>query len=226
MDRLTRKLLHLARLASHFDRHRVGRTIVHRNIDVDANSPVGLQVNRLAIFAKWGREISRERIADKRGAIKTRGERFAGRMPLGCRTDPATKRQVIDEGAATAVRRFFSEAAKATTTNDRVKMANRKKLVGKNGSSRAVLRLLENQTYAGHRPDGAPGRHAPLVSADLFSTVETLIDGRRTRAPTKPSERDAGEQKALEPFDQLLPRGLITCGICEKTMSRRSDEGA
>ena len=64
------------------------------------------------------------------------------------------------------MRWFFREAAKGTTTND-----------------------------AGQRPDGAPGRHAPIVSAELFSKVQALIDGRRTRAPTKPGERDADEQR-------------------------------
>lgn len=39
-----------------------------------------------------------------------------GAWPLGYRTDPPTKQLVIDEGAATAVRGFFSEAAKGTTT--------------------------------------------------------------------------------------------------------------
>jgi hypothetical protein len=67
---------------------------------------------------------------------------------------------------------------------------------GRNWSSRAVLRLLTNQTYAGHRSGGAPGRHAPIVSAELFSKVQALIDGRRTRAPTKPSERGGVEPKA------------------------------
>jgi hypothetical protein len=87
-----------------------------------------------------------------------------------------------------------------------------------------VLRLLTNQTYAGHRPDGAPGRHAPLISAELFSKVQALIDGRRTRAPTKPSERDADEQKAIELFNPFVLRGLIMCGTCEKTMSPAMSE--
>jgi hypothetical protein len=224
VDRLTRKLADLARLASHFERHRVGLTIVHGNIDADAGSLAGLQVNMLATFAEWEREIIRERIADTRGAIKARGERSAGRVPLAYRTDPATKQLVIDEGAAGAVRWLFTEASKGTTTNDLVKKANKKKLAGKVWSARAVLRLLTNQTYAGHRPDGAPGRHAPVVSAEAFSKVQALIDGRRTRAPTKPSERDADEQKAIELFNPFVLRGLIMCGTCGKTMTPSMSE--
>jgi DNA invertase Pin-like site-specific DNA recombinase len=224
LDRLTRKLADLARLAELFEQHHIGLTIVSGNIDADAGSLAGLQVNMLATLAEWEREIIRERIADMRGTIKARGERSAGRVPLGYRTDPATKQLVIDEGAAAAVRWFFSEAAKGTTPNDLVKKANRKNLAKKSWSSRAVLRLLTNQTYAGHRPDGAPGRHAPIVSAELFSKVQALIDGRRTRAPTKPGERDAEEQKALELFNPFLLRGLITCGTCTRTMSPSMSE--
>lgn len=113
----------------------------------------------------------------------------------------------------------FSEGAKGTTPNDLVSKANREKLAAKNWSSRAVLRLLTDQTYARHRPDGAPGHHAPIVSAELSSKVQALIDGRRTRATTKPSERDADEQKAIELFNPFVRRGLITCGTCKKTMS-------
>lgn len=224
VDRLTRKLSDLARLAEIFERHSIGLTIVSGNIDADAGSPAGLQVNMLATFAEWEREIIRERIADPRGAIKARGERSAGRVPLGYRTDPATKQLVIDEAAGAAVRWLFTEAAKGTTTNVLVKKANKKKLAGKAWSARAVLRLLTNQSYAGYRPDGAPGRHAPIVPAELFSKVQTHIDSRRTRAPTKPSERDADEQKALELFNPFLLRGLITCGTCEKTMSPSMSE--
>ena len=42
-------------------------------------------MNMLATFAKWEREIIRERIADMRGTIKARGERSAMREALrGC----------------------------------------------------------------------------------------------------------------------------------------------
>ena len=224
MDRLTRKLADFARLASHFERHRVSLNIVYGNIDADAGSLAGLQVNMLAAFAEWERDIIRERIAEMRGAIRTPGERSAGRVPLGYRTDPDTKQLVIEAKLAAVVRWFFEQAAKGTTTNDLVTRANKKKLAGRKWSSRSVLRLLTNQTYAGRRPDGAPGRHTPIVSAEPFFKVQALIDGRRTREPTKASERDADEQKVIEQFNPFVLRGLITCGTCEKTMSPSMSE--
>lgn len=113
VDRLTRKLSDLARLAELFEQRHIGLTIVSGNIHADAGSLAGLQVNMLATFAEWEREIIGERIADMRGTIKAGGERSAGRVPLGYHTDPATKQLVIDEKPAATVRWFFRAAAKA-----------------------------------------------------------------------------------------------------------------
>lgn len=179
VDRLTRKLADLARLAAFFERHRVGLTIVAGNIDADAGSLAGLQVNMLATFAEWERENIRERIADTRGAIKARGESSAGRVPLGYRTDRLTKQLVIDERGAVTVRWVFDEAANGTTTNELVAKANKKKLASKPWTSRTTLRLLTNATYVGRRPDGAPGMHAAIVTPALFERVQALIEGRR-----------------------------------------------
>lgn len=224
VDRLTRKLTDLARLAEFFERHRVGLTIVSGNIDADAGSLAGLQVNMLATFAEWEREIIRDRIADQRGAIKARGERSAGRVPLGYRTDRLTKQLMIDEKAAVTVRWFFDEAAKGTTTSDLVAKANKKQLAGKQWTSRTALRLLTNPTYAGRRPDGAPGMHEPIVAPDSFERVQMLVQGRRTRTPTKRGERGTDEQTAIEQLDPFRLRGLLTCGACGKVMSPAMSE--
>jgi DNA invertase Pin-like site-specific DNA recombinase len=224
VDRLTRKLTDLARLAEFLERHHVGLTIVSGNIDADAGSLAGLQVNLLATFAEWEREIIRERIADQRGAIKARGQRSAGRVPFGYRTDRLTKQLMIDETAAVTVRWFFEEASKGTSTSDLVAKANRKKLAGKQWTSRTALRRLTNPTYAGRRPDGEPGMHAPIVAPELFERVQMLVQGRRMRTPTKRSERGTDEQTAIEQLDPFRLRGLLTCGACGKVMSPAMSE--
>lgn len=89
------------------------------------------------------------------------------------------------------MRWFFREAAKGTTTNDLVKKANRKKLAARNGSSRTVLRLLTNHTHAGHRPDGAPGRH------DLPGRRALRRRGRERLDPRTPHDWDDDDAVAL-----------------------------
>lgn len=219
VDRLTRRLTDWARLVEYLQRHRVGLTVVHGQLNADAGSFEGFQLKMLAVFAEWERDIIRERIADARAAKKARGERSAGRVPLGYRIDSFNKQLVIDEDNAAVVRWFFDEAAKGTTTNDLVTKANKKKQGGKEWSSRAVLRLLQNETYTGRRPDGVPGRHASIIAQELFGRVQAIIDGRRTRTPTKRNERAADEVLELERFNPFILRGLLTCGACGKAMS-------
>jgi hypothetical protein len=126
---------------------------------------------------------------------------------------------MTDEKAAVTVRWFFRKAAKGTTTSDLVARANRKKLAGKQWTSRTALRLLMNPAYAGRRPAGAPGMHAPIVTSELFERVQMLVEGRRTLTPTKRSEHGTDEQTAIAQFDPFRLRGLLTYGACGKVMS-------
>jgi hypothetical protein len=89
VDRLTRKLADLARLAAFFERHRVGLTIVFGNIDADAGSLAGLQVNMLATFA----EIA----SPPDGAPATVKERMLLIAKVWQDLWPRTKRLAVDE---------------------------------------------------------------------------------------------------------------------------------
>lgn len=88
-----------------------------------------------------------------------------------------------------------------------------------------MLRLLQNEGYLGHRPDGAPGIHAPIIAQELFDRVQATIGGRRTRTPTKRNGRDADEALELERFNPFILRGLLTCGACGKAMSPSMSKG-
>jgi hypothetical protein len=66
--------------------------------------------------------------------------------------------------------------------------------------------------------------HAPIVAPELFERVQRLVQGRRTRTPTKRSERGTDEQTATEQFDPFRLRGLLTCGACGKVMSPAMSE--
>lgn len=61
--------------------------------------------------------------------------------------------------------------------------------------------------------------HAAIVTPELFERVQALIEGRRTRTPTKRSVRESGETLEFERFDPFTLRGLLTCGTCGKVMS-------
>ncbi|QRK08585.1 recombinase family protein [Archangium violaceum] len=217
LDRLSRRLTDWALLLRLFERLNVGLTVVHGAIDAEAGSLARLQLNLLATFAELERDMIGERLADARAARRARGERAAGRVPLGYAADARTKQLVIVESEAATVRWFFTEAANGCSTTDLVKNANALRLAAKSGkrgewSTRAVLRLLRNPVYAGRRPDGAAAVHTALVPNELFERVQATIAARRTRTPAK-------RTKASERDDPFLLRGLLVCERCGKTMT-------
>ncbi len=217
LDRLTRKLTDWALLARVFERFNVGLTVVHGAIDAEPGSLARLQLNLLATFAELERDMIGERLADARAAKKARGERAAGRVPLGYAADPKTKQLVIVDSEAAVVRWFFTHAGSGKSTAELVARANTLRLVEKNGkrgewSARAVLRLLQNPVYAGRRPDGAAAVHTALVPTDLFERVQAAIAARKTRATRSRGKIDERE-------DPFLLRGLLVCEQCGRTMT-------
>ncbi len=217
LDRLTRKLTDWALLVRVFEGFNVGLTVVHGAIDAEAGSLARLQLNLLATFAELERDMISERLAEARAAKKARGERAAGRVPLGYAADPKTRQLVIVESEAAVVRWFFTAAGSGKSTAELVARANALRLVAKNGkrgewSARAVLRLLQNPVYAGRRPDGATAVHTALVPVDLFERVQTAIAARKTRTSTSRGKRDERE-------DPFLLRRLLVCEECGRTMT-------
>ncbi len=200
-----------------FERFNVGLTVVHGAIDAEAGSLARLQLNLLATFAELERDMIGERLADARATKKARGERAAGRVPLGYAADPKTKQLVIVESEATVVRWFFTEAGSGKSTAELVARANALRLIAKNGkrgewSARSVLRLLQNPVYAGRRPDGAAAVHTALLPVVLYERVQAAIVARKTRATTTRSKVD-------ERDDPFLLRGLLVCEGCGRTMT-------
>jgi DNA invertase Pin-like site-specific DNA recombinase len=61
---------------------------------------------------------------------------------------------------------------------------------------RGAIKARGERSAGGRRPDGEPGMHAPIVAPELFERVQRLVQGRRTRTPTKRSERGTDEQTA------------------------------
>lgn len=217
LDRLTRRLTDWALLTKVFERFDVGITVVHGAIDAEAGSLARLQFNMLAAFAELEREMIGERLADARAARKGRGQRSAGRLPLGYASDPRTKQLIIAEHESAIVRWFFTEAASGKTTSELVAQANELGFIAKTGkrgewSSRAVLRLLKNPVYLGRRPDGSPGAHPALVPIELFERVQEAIASRRTRKPTS-------RPKIAERHDPFILRGILVCEQCGRTMT-------
>lgn len=217
LDRFTRSVSDWAHLAQRLERFDVGLTIVRGAIDAGAGALANLQLNVLASFAELERSMIHERLSDARAARRARGERFAGRVPLGYAPDPRTKQLVVVEAEAATLRQLFTEAATGVPASKLCVSANALGLAGKNGKrghwdARALLRLLQNPVYAGRRPDGSPGVHAPIIDDESFDKVQAIIASRRTRSPSVRTTVDP----RIDPF---ILRGLLACEACGKTMT-------
>lgn len=161
-------------------------------------------------------EMTRERMADARAALKRQGRRVAGRVPFGYRAERPTKQLVIKPDEAVVVRRMFELGAAGIRPQEIADTFNQENVVGAGGrtgtwTARQVLKMLGNPIYPGAIHDGAgtrPGRHEAIVTQEMFDQVRALIEARRSRAPGRTA-----------PTINWPLRGLLICGECGRVMS-------
>lgn len=215
IDRLTRKLRDLSKLLDLFQKYGVKLSVV-TDPHFGESAAHRLTFNIVAAASEFQLEMTRERMADSRAALKRQGRRVAGRVPFGYRTDDATKQLVVHPAEAAVMRRLFELASSGSRPQAIADQFNFEKVVGARGqmggwTARQILKLLSNQTYTGTIHDGTgilPGRHEAFVTPAVFEQVRQSIESRRSRAPGR------SEPKVNWPL-----RGLLVCGECGRVMS-------
>ena len=223
-DRLTRNLHDWARLNEYLKQYSVTISIVTGGMEATGSAFTEFVTNILATFGQFERDIIRERMQDARSYRASKGMRFAGKPPIGYRSDPATRQLVIDENEAALVRQFFELAVKRESAASIARLINaeghRTKRHGKEGgklwTGRTVLQVICNPVYLGlryHNGQWIAGVHEPLVTKTLADEVQKQIAKRRSR---KSSRRDA--LKA----DSFVLRGILRCGKCDRQMTTSS----
>jgi DNA invertase Pin-like site-specific DNA recombinase len=144
----------------------------------------------------------------KKGQLeKAQQGEYPAKAPLGYRNNTSTNLVEVDEGMAKFVVRMFELASSA-----RYSLPQIRKQVRQEGleyyspkvrlSKSHVKRILENPFYIGSfKWNGIvyKGKHAPLVSTDLFERVQTVLGDRR-----KPKYRKRS----------FAYGGLLLCGGC------------
>lgn len=215
IDRLTRRLFDLHKLLEMFDRFAVELAVV-TDPNFGESAANRLTTNIIAAASEFQLEMTRERMADSRAALKRKGRRVAGRVPFGYRADVATKQLVVHEAEATVLRRLFELAASGSRPQEIAEQFNMQRVAGPgattaNWTARQVLKMLSNPIYTGSIHDGQrtlPGLHEGIISPALFEQIRQAIASRRSRAP--------GRSTAA--IDWPL-RGLLICGLCGRVMS-------
>lgn len=223
LDRLSRRIVDCAALLQEFRDRQVPLTIVAQP-DLNVGAQQTLMLNLMALFAEFEQEMTRERLADTRAAMKRHGLRVAGIVPYGYTADPVTKQLQPDPKEARRVRAIFRMAARDKLPQEIAAIINRrgwrtKVRVSKTGNrtgggrwtARQILDTLSNPVYIGMIRDGdgtRPGVHKAIVAPSRFQEVSAIIAARRTREP--------GRQKPRAPW---LLQGLLKCGQCGRPMS-------
>lgn len=212
IDRLTRRLVDLAKLLGIFEVHGVELSVIldPRYGETASNR---LMTNIVAAASQFQQELTRERMAETRAALKRKGRRVAGKLPYGYVSDPTTRQLKVDPAAAEHVRQMFQMAADGKRPAE---IAGHAKTAGWDGgagnwTARRVLKMLSNPTYAGSIRNGTgtlPGQHEPIVSTALFEQLRETVTSRRSRTP--------GRSKSSVTWPL---RGILKCGRCGRAMS-------
>lgn len=220
LDRLTRRLIDLLMLLELFADYQVELVVVNDpNFSNSATSR--LMTHIVGAASEFQLEITRERMADARAALKQKGKRVAGRVPFGYQADPITKALRPDPERAIVVRDIFKLAAEGSKPSELATLANLqgwKNHAGETGrwTSRGITKLLSNPIYTGRIHNGTetlPGEHDSIVNQETFDEVQRQIAPRQTRS------FEVGKRKAKPERAAPLLRGILICGHCDRPMS-------
>jgi DNA invertase Pin-like site-specific DNA recombinase len=174
-----------------------------------------------AMAADMERRRILERTSGPRKLLRSQGLFVEGRAPFGYfRAKDGTRRLVVNPEDAAIVKSAFERAAKGVSAWNLSKELKAENPERETFSLHWVLRTLRNPIYTGKlsktpvKPSGRnshiplPGEwvasHEPIVSPELFATVQRAIETRR-----------AGRKPMLEARTEgFLMRGLACCALC------------
>ncbi|WP_254452494.1 recombinase family protein [Roseicella sp. DB1501] len=186
IDRLSRSLMHFAKLVEVFDAHNV--TFVSVTQSFNTTTSMGrLTLNILLSFAQFEREVIRERVQDKIAASKARGMWMGGPVPLGYEVHD--RKLVVNEDEAARARRAFELFAATGSGVEAVRQLRAEDVLTKTGrpfDKGTLYRLLNNPTYLGevaHKGKLYPGEHRAIVPRELWDRVHAILqESPRVRA--------------------------------------------
>jgi site-specific DNA recombinase len=186
IDRLSRSLMHFAKLVEVFDANQV--TFVSVTQSFNTTTSMGrLTLNILLSFAQFEREVIGERVRDKIAASKARGMWMGGSVPLGY--DVRERKLVVNETEAATVRRIYEGFATIGSGTKLVADLRQEGVLTKTGrpfDKGALYKLLQHRTYLGettHKGKIYPGEHKAILSRELWDRVHVVLQvSPRTRA--------------------------------------------
>jgi DNA invertase Pin-like site-specific DNA recombinase len=200
LDRLSRSLLDFVRLMDVFKRYDVSFACITQNFDTD-DSLGRLVMNVLLTFAQFEREMTGDRIRDKRRAMVLKGLWSGGRPPIGY--DLVKHQLVVNRSEAEIVRFVFDQFLETRNMAAVQRACERRGYhsktylphtgilqVGVPLREVSVRKILMNPVYAGYLLSNGvkyPGIHQPIISRESWQQVDEIrrnqIAARAVAAP-------------------------------------------
>lgn len=220
IDRLTRSLLDFSKLIQVLDAHKCSFVSVTQHFNT-YDSMGRLTLNVLLSFAQFEREVTSERIRDKMSASRKKGMWMGGTIPMGY--DVKDKKLAVNPEEAEIIRHIFEQYLQLRSEQEVCNRLNMqgllpKKRVLRNGAEVYGVRfnharissILRNPIYTGKiRHNGAvyEGRHAAIVSDEVFQQVQAIKSKNRAGRLAPPKNKNSA-----------LLRGLLHCECCNSMM--------
>jgi DNA invertase Pin-like site-specific DNA recombinase len=190
IDRLTRSLRDFAKIADLLEKSDASFVAVTQQFN-SATSMGRLTLNVLLTFAQFEREVTGDRIRDKKAASTRLGMWMGGNPALGYHA-PA-KKLLINPKEAEDVRYIFRRFLELRSIAELRKDLVQRGIVSKqrtlkNGASyggahftwHPLNAILTNPVYVGmirHKKVLYPGQHAAIINPALFAEVQTVLAG-------------------------------------------------
>lgn len=200
LDRISRTLLDFVRLMDFFERYGVVFVAITQNFDT-SDSLGRLVRNVLLTFAQFEREITTDRMRDKRMLMKRKGHWTGGDAPVGY--DLRRGKLLPNALEAPAVRCIFETyvATKRVSRAHKELIARGyRRKIWKNGRGNlngggpigltSLHHILRNPVYIGevtYRGERFPGIHQPIIEKDLWDAAQLVLKEREKFRPRQPS---------------------------------------
>ena len=205
LDRITRTLLDFVRLIDFFERFGVAFVSITQNFDT-SDSMGRLIRNVLLTFAQFEREISSDRMRDKKMVMKQSGRWTGGNAPIGydLRRGRLAPNALESAAVQCAFETYVAEKRLSAVHKTLLACGHRRKVWrladgqkrgGTPISLTSLHHVLQNPVYIGevtYRGERFPGLHEPIIKRVLWDQAQAVLKERQQFRPQLPEHLLAG----------------------------------
>ena len=179
IDRLTRSLNDFSKLVEVFDKYNTSFVSITQQFNT-STSMGRLTLNMLLSFAQFEREVTGERIRDKKLATAKKGLWGSGGSSYGYKL--VDKKLFPDENEIPKLKRIFELYLELKSVQELMhRLADEQILTRNNKPFTAgnLYSLLKRKIYIGkieHKKEVYDGIHEPIVDVEIFNQVQDLLE--------------------------------------------------